>query len=100
MEAVVCQCVTQYILLSTHLYLQMFIAVSHWSVWGLWLLLHYQSWIFTGTNSSQISCCCPVSRRLCSFGSAGLALSHAPADPRGGRCWGRPTQNPRSGIRR
>jgi hypothetical protein len=35
-------------------------------VWDLWLLLHYQYWI-----SSRISCCCPVSWRSCSFGSAG-----------------------------
>ena len=31
MKAVVCLCVPQYIPLSTHLHLQMFIAMSHWS---------------------------------------------------------------------
>ena len=31
MEAVVCHIITQYTLLPTHLHLQMFIAMSHWS---------------------------------------------------------------------
>jgi hypothetical protein len=38
----VSQCSPQYTLLFTHLYLQMFIAVSHWSVWDL---LHHWYWM-------------------------------------------------------
>jgi hypothetical protein len=38
---------TQYTFLTTHLYLQMFTAMSHGLVLGLWLLLYYQSWILT-----------------------------------------------------
>ena len=39
-------------------------------VGGLWLLLHYQYWIFSRTP--WISHCCTVSWRSCSFESAGL----------------------------
>lgn len=39
------QCVPQYIPLSSHLYLQMFIVMSHWSGLRLWLLWHHQYWI-------------------------------------------------------
>ena len=37
-------------------------------------------------DSSQISCCCPVSQRSCSFGSAGPTPSYSPAIQRWGRC--------------
>lgn len=36
---------------------------------------------------SQVSSCCPVSWRSCSFGSTGPAPSFAPAVNRWGRCW-------------
>lgn len=39
---------------------------------------------------SQISCCCPVSWRSCSFGSTRAALSQAPAGQRWSRGWGGP----------
>ena len=98
-QALVCLCVTQYNLLLKKLYLQVFTAMSH-SPGSRPLPAATLSILDLHQDSSEISYCCPVSLRFCSFGSAGLALSHAPADPRGGRCWGRPTQNPRSGIRR
>lgn len=53
--------------------------MNHWS--SSRLLPHYQHWILTGTP--QISCCCSVSWRSWSFGSVGLALSHATAVHRG-----------------
>jgi hypothetical protein len=43
-------------------------------------------------------CCCPVSWRFSSFGSAGTVLSHAPAVHKCGRYWGESSQNPRSGL--
>ena len=39
-------------------------------------------------DSSWISCCWPVSWRSCSFGSVGLAPSHAPTVHRWGGSWG------------
>lgn len=45
---------------------------------------------------SYISRCCPVLKRFWSFGSIGLAPSHAPAYHRWGVCWGGPTNNPAS----
>jgi hypothetical protein len=48
-------------------------------------------------DSSLISCYCPVSWRFCSFESEELALSCTPTDNRWGKCWGGPTQCPRSG---
>ena len=66
-------------LLSTRLYLQMFIAVSHWSI------NTGSSWDF-----SQVSCCSPVSWRSCGFGSAGPAASCVLVVHRWGRYWGRP----------
>jgi hypothetical protein len=81
------QCIQQYTLLSTYVYLEIFVAMSHWS--GLRLvasvksstLNHYQ-------NFSQSFCYCSMSKRSCSFGSAELALSHCiPAVRRKSRCW-------------
>ena len=90
------QCVPQYIPLSTHLYLQMFIAMSHWS--GLRPLASATLSILDPYwDSSQISCCCPVSWSSCVSGPAGWAPSLAPAVHRWGGCWGGPTQSPGSG---
>jgi hypothetical protein len=49
-------------------------------------------------HSSQIPCCCPVSRRASSLGSVGQALSHAPVVHQWCRCWGGPTQSPGSEV--
>ena len=63
--------VSQYIPVSTHLHLQMFTAMSHWSslrpptTATSSILDHHQ-------DSSQTSCCCPASWRSCSSGSTGL----------------------------
>lgn len=43
------QCVKQYTLLLKQLYLQMFIAVSHWSDLRPLVSATHQSWILTGT---------------------------------------------------
>ena len=51
------QCVLQHTLLSTHLHLQMFSAVSHWSGSRSLASLYYQYWILPRT----LLCCCPVS---------------------------------------
>ena len=48
-------------------------------------------------DSSQLSCCCPVSWRSCSFGTEGPASSHVPPVCRWCRFWGGPTQHPGSG---
>lgn len=45
MEAVVCQCESQCVLLPKQLYLQTFIPRAIGVVRGLWLLLHHQCWI-------------------------------------------------------
>ena len=82
--------------LSIHIYLEMFIAVSHLSILrplasvALLILEPHQ-------DSSQLSRCCLVSWRFCSFEFAGPALSCAPEDHRWDRCWGGPTQSPGSG---
>ena len=61
----------------TQFFLQMLMAVSHWSgsrpLASITLLLI----LVTHWGSSQISCCCPVSWRSCSVGSGGRTLSHA-----------------------
>lgn len=55
--------------LSIRLYLQRFIAVNHW--FGLrTLALAILSVLDLPRETSQISCCCPVSCRYCSFGSS------------------------------
>lgn len=87
----VSQWVPQYTLLSTLLCLQRVISL----VPSLWRLRLYQNWTLTGTP--RMSCGCPVSWSSCSFGSAGLTPSRAPAVHRRGRCWGGPTQSPGSG---
>ena len=62
----VSQCVPQYTFLSTHLYLGMFFAMSHWS--GLRSLASATLPILDPhRDSSQTSCCCPGSWRPCSF---------------------------------
>jgi len=69
---------------------------AHWSglrpLASATLSILYPHW-----GSSHTSCCCPVSWRSCSFGSAGPASSHSPAIQRCGRCWDGPTQSSRSG---
>ena len=73
--------------------LQMFVAMSHWSVLRP-LASAALSILDSYGEFSQISCCCPVSRRSCSFGSIGPVLSQAPADQRWSRCLGGLTQSP------
>lgn len=87
----VSQCVTQCILLSKQLSLQIVTMMSHWTCSGP-LVSATLSVLDTHWDSSPISCCCPVSWR-----SAGLAPSLAPAVHRWGRRWGGPTQSFRSG---
>lgn len=70
------QGITQYTLLSTLFYLQMFIAMSHWSGSGP---LASATILYFHRAASQMCCRCPVSGRSCSFGSAGLAPSLTPA---------------------
>jgi hypothetical protein len=81
--------ITQYTNLSTHLYLHMFIAMSHWSV-SRPLASATLSILDLHGDSFQIVCCCPVSGRSCSSGSVGPALSSTPADDRWDGCWGVP----------
>lgn len=84
MKVAVCHSVSpQYSPLSKHLYLQMFAAMSHWPVLRS-LASATSSTLDPQWDSSQIACACPVSWRSCSFGSAGLALSLAPAVHRDG----------------
>jgi len=68
-------CPIIYIHLSTHLPLQMFIAMSPWS--GSWSLDSAAPSIL---NSQQdfysLSCCFPVPWRFYCFGTAGMALLH------------------------
>jgi hypothetical protein len=91
------QCVPQYFPLSTHLHLQMFIAMSHWS--GSRPLASLTPSILDAhPDSSQLSCCCSVSWRSCSFGTAGLALAWFPIIYKWYRCWGGTTQSPGSGL--
>jgi hypothetical protein len=84
-----CQCVSQYTLLSTHLYLQMFIAIG--LVWGFWLLASAILSILDHHQDFSQTSHCPVSWIFCNFGSVGAAPSCHPADPRWGRCWSEPT---------
>jgi hypothetical protein len=63
--------------LSTHLYLQMFLAMSPWSSWRP-LASATPSILGLHTDRTQIPSCCPVSWRSCIFCSAGPAPSHAP----------------------
>ena len=65
------QCVLQYIRLSTHLRLQIFIAVSKALVW--FKISGFCDTINPHWDCSKLSCCCPESWRSCSFGTAGLA---------------------------
>lgn len=46
--------------------------------------------------NSWTSCSCPESDRSCSYCSTGPGPTCAPAGHRWGRCWGVPTQRPRS----
>jgi hypothetical protein len=68
-EAVVYRCVPQFTLLSTQLYLQMFIAMSCWS--GLRSLASATLLILDLPRDSfqRPCCCCPVSLRSYHFGS-------------------------------
>jgi hypothetical protein len=71
------QYVPWHIPLSTHLHLQMFIAMSHWPG-SRSLASVTPSILDLPWASSWLSCCFPVPWRSCSFGSAGLALPHVP----------------------
>lgn len=75
MEAVLWHSKSFRTLLFVDLYLQMFFAKSHgsgsWPLVSATLLMLGPHW-----DSSWISYCCPVSRRFCSFGSAGLTPAH------------------------
>ena len=63
------QCVPQYTPLSTHLHLQMFIAMTPWS--GMRPLASATlSVLEPRWNSSHVPYCCPVSWRFYSFGTA------------------------------
>ena len=82
-------CHRVYTLLPKQLYLQMFIAMSHWSG-SRPLDSATLSILDPHQDSSWISCCCPVPWRSCSFGSIVPTLSHAPTVHRWGRCWAVP----------
>jgi hypothetical protein len=77
----------------------MFIAVNPWFdlrplAYAI-LLVREPHW-----DSSQISCCCPVSWSSCSFASVGPAPSCSSAVHMWVRCWGRTVQSPGSGPQR
>jgi hypothetical protein len=91
---VVCHGMSQFTLSSIYLYLQMFSAMSHWSG-PRPSASATPSTLDPHEDSCQTPCCCPVSKKSCSFGSAGLIPLHAPAVYRWGGCWGAPTQSPR-----
>lgn len=92
-------CVTvvpQYTLLSTHLCLQMFIAMSSLRpLASASLSILEPHW-----DSILISRCCPVSWRSCSFGTVGPASSFTPAIHRWGKILGWTIQSPGSGPKR
>ena len=91
--------VPQYTSLYTHLHSKVFSVINHWS--GLRSLAsNTLSILGLQEDSSQISCCCSVSWRSCSFGSIVLVSSHTPTVHPWVRCWGRPTLNPGSGPER
>lgn len=78
----------------SHIYplLKMHIAQSHWSG-SRPLASATRSVLDSHMHSSRISCCCClVSWRSRSFGSAGQACP--PADHKWGKCLGGPTQKP------
>ena len=76
-EAVVCSTVFHSISFCL-CFLQMFIAMSHWSSMRP-LASATPSILEPHWDSSSLSCWCPVSWRSCSFGSVGPAPSHTPA---------------------
>lgn len=65
-----------YTVLSTHIYLQMFIAASHWSELRP-LASSTSSILDPHQESSWISCCCPV----CHGDPAALDLQNQPFQP-------------------
>ena len=85
MDAVVYHSVSHsiYTLLPQQLYLQTFIAMSHWS--GARPLASTLSTLYPHWDSSQISCCCPVSWRT---SSAGQAFLGSLTVHRWDTCWG------------
>lgn len=91
-KAPVCHSVSHSIPESSQLSLQMFITVNHWSGWRP-LASAALSILAPPWDSSQIACCCPVSWTSGSFGSAGPAPSHDPADDADAGQGG-PTQSP------
>lgn len=80
------QCVPQYTFLFTHLHLQMFIAMNHWSH-SRHLASVTLSILDPHRDPSWISCCCHVLWRSSSFGSVGLASSCFLAVDRWVRHW-------------
>jgi hypothetical protein len=92
----VSQCVTQYTFFSKQLNLQMFVAMSHWSGSSP-LASATPSILDPHQDFSQLSSCCPVSWRSCSFGSVGPVPSPTPEVHRWGGCWDEPSQSPGSG---
>jgi hypothetical protein len=68
-------------------------------VLGFWLLLLCQYYLDPQQNSSQLSCFPLLLWGSCSFGSAGLALSLAPAIYKWGGCWDEMRQSPVSELR-
>lgn len=88
----VSHCITQYILLSTYLYLHMFTAKNHWSG-SRPLASATLSILDPHQHSSWMSCCCLVSSRSWSFGSA---PSCTPTVHRWDTCWDGPTHSPGS----
>jgi hypothetical protein len=92
----VSQCVPQYTLLSTHLCLQMFIEMTHWSGKSP-LASATLSILELHRDSSQTSCCCSMSGRSRSFGSGGLATSCTLTVHLWVRCCSGPLQSLESG---
>lgn len=86
------QCVSQYIPLSTHLHLLMFITMNH-LVWFEISVSVTPSLLAPPWDSSQFSCCCPSSWRSCSFRKAGMAHSRISTICKWYRFWGGPIQS-------
>lgn len=77
-----------------YLFLQMHMALSHWCGWRPLASAITRSGLDPHMHSSRTSCCCcPVTWRSCSFGSAGQACP--PADHKWGKYLGGSTQKPR-----
>jgi hypothetical protein len=93
-EAAVCRGVTQYTLLSKHLYLQRVIAMSQALVWFKASGFCYT--INTGSSQGLLSdfLLLPCVMETLQLWFCRLVPSCAPAVHRWGRCWGGPVQSP------